>query len=236
VIFDRELTNFTYPLANEDEIVTVVAEALGTDAGAIAGYLRETKEDFALTGELEAILRRRRAGRRAWFGGRLVWYALVRALKPEVVVETGIHKGLGSALLLRALTRNVEEGAPGRLISFDLDPEAGWLVADERRSLWTPVYESTYDALERVLEEEGLEVSMLIHDSGHTYECEEFEYRVALEHAAPRLALVSRAAGHTTALRDLCTARGVAFHSFAERPRMHWYPGARMGFGFFDRS
>ena len=33
------------------------------------------------------------------YGRRLGWYALVRALKPRTVVETGADKGLGSCVL-----------------------------------------------------------------------------------------------------------------------------------------
>jgi hypothetical protein len=36
------------------------------------------------------------------------------------VVETAIQEGLGSAVLLRALERNAEEGSSGELISFDV--------------------------------------------------------------------------------------------------------------------
>ena len=47
------------------------------------------------------------------YGRRLGWYALVRALKPRTVVETGVDKGLGSCVLAAALLRNRSEGYPG---------------------------------------------------------------------------------------------------------------------------
>src|SRR5206468_4130211 len=102
-------------------------------------------------------------------------------------------------------------------------------VPDQLSSLWTPVYESTFDALPRVLEAE--EVGMLVHDSDHTYECERFEFDAAVSHAAPTVALVSDNSHATSALRDVCRELGIEYRYFAEQPRDHFYPGAGIGFG-----
>src|SRR5688572_13028263 len=70
-----------------------------------------------------------------------IWYAVVRCLRPEVVLETGVHDGLSSAVILQALERN----GMGRLVSIDLPstdlpPTAdgpGWLVPKRLRARWT---------------------------------------------------------------------------------------------------
>jgi hypothetical protein len=64
----------------------------------------------------------------------VAWYAVVRALKPQLIVETGIKQGLGSLVLLAALERNAGEGGSGRLISFDIDPFSGWVVPQRLRA------------------------------------------------------------------------------------------------------
>jgi Methyltransferase domain len=168
------------------------------------------------------------------FGRRVGWYVVARTQKPRVVVETGIHDGLGSLLLLRALDRNAEEGHDGRLISFDVNPRAGWLVSGRLRGRWQAVYEATVDALEHVVE--GLEVGMIVHDSEHTYECERFELTTALSHASSTIALVSDNAHATTALRDIARDLRIDYHFFRERPRGHFYPGAGIGLAICRRG
>jgi hypothetical protein len=235
VLFDPELSNFTYEISNHDELADFVANALVIERSQAAGYVQEAEQD----GELRELLRERTRGRldrrrTPLYGRRLGWYALVRALKPALIVETGIHDGLGSVLLLRALQRNRAQGAPGRLISVDVDPTAGWLVHESLRRDWTPVYESTFTALPELLTRE--QVGMLVHDSDHTYECELFEFQQAVCHPAECIALVSDNAHATSALRDVCSSLGVEYRFYAERPRNHFYAGGGIGLAVVDRA
>ena len=233
VLVDPELSNFTYDLANRDELTAFVAEALEIAPESVKGCLREADEDTELVERLQKRLRRRYDRKnRPLFGRRLGWYAIARILKPSLIVETGIHDGLGSALLLRAIERNEAEGSPGRLISVDINPQSGWLVDERLRTHWTPVFGSTFDVLEGAVD--GSEVGMIIHDSQHTYECERFEFATALAHAAPSVALVSDNAHTTSALRDVCAELGIEYKFFRERPSGHFYPGAGIGFGLFS--
>ena len=52
------------------------------------------------------------------------WYALVRALKPAHVVETGTDKGLGTVVLAAALRRNNR----GQVTTIDTNPDSGYLI------------------------------------------------------------------------------------------------------------
>jgi hypothetical protein len=63
-----------------------------------------------------------------------------------------------------------------------------------------------------------------------------FEYRTALAHAAPQLALVAGSAHHSDALRDLCAEHGVDYHYFQDRPRRHISPGTSTAVGIFEQS
>lgn len=54
----------------------------------------------------------------------LLLYVLARALKPEVVVETGVANGISSSFILKAL----DENARGRLCSVDLHCREGVAV------------------------------------------------------------------------------------------------------------
>jgi Methyltransferase domain len=235
VLVDPEIANFTYELSNREELAAFVKDALGTRVAEVERYFRETDEDPELNERLRDRMKRRMDRKRSpLFGRRLGWYAIARILKPSAIVETGIHDGLGSVLLLRALDRNEEDGKPGRLISVDINPESGWLVADRLRAKWQPVFGSTFDVLDGAVR--GLEVGMIVHDSQHTYECELFEFNTAIAHAASTLALVSDNAHATSALRDVCDDLGIEYRFFREQPRGHFYPGAGIGFGLLRRD
>ena len=149
VLWDPDVGDFSYELDNEGELVECLASALGLDPATIAGYLAEVRAEPALTRELAARVRwRADMKRRVGLGHRVAWYAVARAVKPRLVVETGIKHGLGALVLLVALQRNAREGSEGRLVSFDVDPFSGWVVPDRLRYNWEPVIASTFDALD----------------------------------------------------------------------------------------
>jgi hypothetical protein len=230
VLLDPEVDTFTYDLANEHELVNVTARALAVTPKRVAGLFDEARDDPVLDAGLARRVRWRfDYKRRVRFGRRYAWYAIARELKPAVIVETGIKDGLGSVLLLRALQRNAAEGAAGRLISFDLYPDKGWIVPDELRERWQPIFAPTREALAPAVR--GLEVGMLVHDSDPA--SADFEYRTALDHAAPRLALVAGTAHHSDALPALCEERGVPYHYFHDRPKRHVSPGSSTAIAIF---
>ncbi len=232
---NRETSNFTYDISNEDELVAFVANSLGESSDHIGAFLSEIAHDTGFTQSLTARLTTHRGTNpRPLFGRRLGWYAFVRAAKPRLVVETGTADGLGTALLARALQRNEAEGRGGRLISFDIDPAAGWLLTDELRQTARIIIG---DAAECMAGELGGErVDLFIHDSLHTYEHEKRELEIALEHAAPTIVLISDNAHTTTALRDVATLAGGRYSFFRERPVGHFYPGAGIGLAIVRRQ
>jgi predicted O-methyltransferase YrrM len=133
-------------------------------------------------------------------GGRL--YALVRNLRPDVAVETGVCNGFSTAFILLAMKRNRQ----GRLHSIDLpevagqdypegtfstnkggavtppDKQPGWVVPQELRSRWDLRLGSTRDELPPLFSELG-SIGFFLHDSDHSYENMMFEFGEAF----PRL-------------------------------------------------
>lgn len=108
-------------------------------------------------------------------------YALVRLLRPEIVVETGVGAGVSSWTILAAM----EENGRGRLISIDLPtpntellPEVGYLVPGEIRHRWDLRIGPSHRVLPEVLEELG-EIDIFQHDSRHSYSNQLREYRTA---------------------------------------------------------
>jgi len=214
VLFDSETDNFTYEIANPAELGEWLDELFGAGE-----YLSELDEDAELESELRARLRWRPSAKsRALFGRRAGWYAIVRAIRPRRVVETGTHNGLGSTALLAALDRNQS----GDLVSIDPRPGAGWMVPARLRGRWRPVRATSHAALES-----AGPIDLFIHDSLHTPECEGWELETAARLGAS--VLISDNAHSADTCRVFATEQGGTFAIWRERVKDHWYPGAAIG-------
>ncbi len=108
---------------------------------------------------------------------RAAW-CTVRHLAPDVVVETGVARGVTSRFVLEALERN----GHGHLWSVDLphpfEPDirdqTGAAVPEEARGRWTYVRGSSRRRLPGLLSDLG-KVDVFIHDSLHTARNMRFE-------------------------------------------------------------
>src|SRR5271170_7411138 len=209
VLLDPEIESFSYEVENTAEVIDELAAALGRRPDELAGYAAETQADPELNELLARHLRWRLDIKRPPpLGHRLGWYLIVRALKPEVVVETGIYLGLGSVVLLHALERNRREGSPGELLSFDLLPGAGSAVREAARGGWRRIIGSTHDVLLPALE--GRRVDVLFHDTPHSEENQRLEFEAALAHAAPSLLLLDASGATGPTLEAICAERNGA--------------------------
>jgi hypothetical protein len=229
VLVDPETDNFTYDVANEHELAGWVAAVTGCELGLAHRHVGEPHTDEALV----AWLRAATAGRWLWtkreprFGKRLAWYALARILRPGLIIETGVHDGLGSMILLRALQRNAEQGAPGRLVSFDVNPNAGWLVG--AHPMWELRIESSSDGLPAVLARPQAP-GMFVYDGWHGREAELSDLEAVQQRLSPSGVLVSDDA-HSGAMAAVCKRHGLTYHEVAERPARHFYPGSLLAAG-----
>jgi hypothetical protein len=118
-----------------------------------------------------------------------VW-CVTRHLRPRVVVETGVARGLTARLVLEALQRN----GGGQLWSVDLPPkepgladQTGAAVPPQLRDHWTLLLGASRDRLPGLageLSARKLPIGLFIHDSLHTGRNVRFE----LDWVWPRLA------------------------------------------------
>jgi len=177
-------------------------------------------------------------------GNRAVLYALVRALRPERVIETGTANGVSTAFLLAGLERN----GSGRLLSIDLpfadaggtiapivpgteiDPddatpvaagrEPGWIVPQELRGRWELRLGDALELLPRALADDG-ELGLFLHDSLHSRSHMLFEF----EAAWPRLR-----SGGVLAADDIFQRKHDALPAFARSVACPWLSFCGMGF------
>lgn len=182
-------------LALDERFLTGVT---GASVSAIRGYLNEPfmHADFmGLLRNSREIMKDLNAAGADCYGKRVVLqYAIVRALKPDLVVETGVANGVSSAYLLLALERN----GTGALHSIELGDTtflpagrvSGWIVPDWLRTRWSLHWGDSRQLLPALLEELGT-IDIFIHDSLHTYEHMTFEYEQAYPHLRPGGILIS---------------------------------------------
>lgn len=235
VLLDPELDNFTYEIANRDELSDFIAKTFHVKRDVVADYIREIEEDSAFRAELNVRLRSRGDRKHvALYGRRIGWYCLARCLRPRVVVETGVHDGLGSSVLLRALERNEAEGDEGHLFGVDINPQAGWLIPDRLRDHMTLFIEDSALALPRIVREQRID--LFIHDSDHRYAHEFAEFQQIESGLSANAVVVSDNAHVTSALKDFSAAMGRSFAFWQERPAHHFYPGSGIGVSLSARG
>ena len=128
-------------------------------------------------------------------------YYLVRALRPRIVVETGVCYGASSAYILEALAAN----GHGELYSIDLgntkdEPPSDYLVPWRLRRHWHLCIGDSKRLLPPLLEQLR-EIDLFHHDSLHTYEHMMWEYETAFPWLSPTGVLSSHDVNATLSLR-----------------------------------
>jgi len=231
LVTSREHHNYTYDLTprNREHLAWFIAAVAGAPVGRVRGWLDEIDGDTALREHVQAAVaasdRRGLADRTVRYGRRVGWYALLRALKPSHVVESGVDKGLGSCVIASALLRNAEEGSPGRLTGLDINPAAGYLVSGRYAGVVDVVLGDSLVTIPRLAEP----VDVFMHDSNHSAEHEAAEFRLIEERLAPAALLLSDNATETDELVQYAEQTGRQFLFFREVPEQHWFPGDGIG-------
>jgi len=233
----RELGNFTYELTERN--LSYLASTLAFVAGAvddeIASLLAEPQRDQKLRVHIQETVKaspyRAVTDPVPLFGKRLGWYALARLLKPAVIVETGVDKGLGSVLLCSALLRNIKEGHDGAYYGTDIDPEAGWLLHGEYAKVGRVLYGDSIESLNALQPR----IDLFINDSDHSPNYELAEYRAVAAKLSERSLILSDNAHCSMALWTFSRESNRRFVFFAEEPRNHWYPGGGIGISLAPR-
>lgn len=236
VLTSKEDTNFTYDLTqlNRAHLAALISVVSNRPVAEIEGYLNEPGTDAALAAHYASMVSGLRpelsgvADNVARWSRRIGWYAVVRALKPRCVVETGVDKGLGALLLCAALLRNASEGQTGRYIGTDINPEAGWLLTGSYATQGKILYGDSITSLKTLSQP----IDVFINDSNHSADYEYAEYYTVAPLLHERSVLLGDNSHATDKLLRFATETGRRFLFFREEPVDHWYPGAGIGFAF----
>lgn len=230
----KEFTNFTYDLSdlNKRYLISLIANITGKSFREIAIYVNELENDFVLQTHIQATIKasdqRFFADGAVHYGRRLGWYALVRAAKPKIVVETGVDKGLGSCVLTSALIKNAQQGYPGHYYGTDINLSAGYLLSGIYEDYGEILYGDSIQSLECL----DQTIDMFINDSDHAADYEEKEYKTIANKLSANAILISDNSHCTDKLLDFALITNRRFVFFQEKPLNHWYPGAGIGIAF----
>lgn len=141
-------------------------------------------------------------------------YAVTRAMKPEVVVETGVASGRSSAAILSALEKNkkgtlysidlaqvYKTKEPGTYITHEgneelnafvpLGKQPGWLVPDNLRSRWRLIIGDSKKELTTLVDRLDKKIDIFYHDSDHSEEHMLFEFNTVFNKLADTGLIVS---------------------------------------------
>jgi hypothetical protein len=228
----RETTNVTYHLetANEQLLAANIAFVTGGRRDEIVRLFDEVTSDPEVLATYSAAVAASPQGficdHDIRLARRKVCYALARLLRPRVIVEPGVDKGLGSLVLCSALRRNAADGHSGRYFGIDIEPGAGWLLAGAYREFGEILIGDSVASLEQL---DG-PIDMLIADSCHDPDYESQEYVIIKNKLADTFLIISDQG--TTKLMEAAESNGWRFFSLRERTIRTILDGTDFGLAF----
>jgi hypothetical protein len=225
----NESTNFYYNLTsnNQGDLISLISLICDEDFELVAKHIKEIDENTKLKNHISNSWKNdplMKDGVVA-FGRRVGWYTLIRLLKPRIVIETGIHQGVGACVITSALKLNSEEGFPGKYFGTDIDLSAGQLFIDEYAKFGKILFGDSIESLKLLNEE----IDIFINDSDHSAEYEFKEYLTIFPKLNPDSLILGDNSHSTDSLRKFSQESRRKFIFFKEEPSNHWYPGAGIG-------
>lgn len=226
---ETESTNFNYSLQplNREYLGQMVATVFQIPFGQVLAYFREIEEDVQLREHIQGVAVENgfHSEMEPEYGRRIAWYALVRLLKPGLVVETGVDEGLGSCVLASAILKNRSEGHPGRYMGTEIRDFAGRLFSGPYKEAGEILWGDSLSSLTNIREEIGL----FINDSDHSENYEYEEYRAVGHKLARGAVILGDNCQESGSLSRYSRETGRQFVFFAEKPANHWFPGSGVG-------
>lgn len=142
-------------------------------------------------------------------------FHLVRSLKPEIVLETGVANGLSSAMVLTAMDLN----GTGQLHSVDVSRDVGQIFGKSHARWHLHVTQGSPRELERIMQDLG-SVDLFIHDADHTYKSQWAEFVIAKKYLKEGGILFSDDIDSSWAFRDFCRQEETDMHILRGRSKL----------------
>lgn len=223
----HELTNWSYHSTEVSmkRLAVTLSKIEGVSCKAVMGYCTELSRDILLQNmylqarSKEKMLRNLtdaelRPGRQS------LYYCLTRALKPKVVFEAGTAHGIGSLLIVHALKLNAAEGFPGKLITVDLNPNAGKLLKhlpSDYRACMDFIISDTESALRLY----ASRIDLFFHDTVNIPSHEKTHYDL-LDQRIARDGVICTSWGMSGILAEYSEKSDRRYLEFTSQPERHW--------------
>ena len=184
-----------YKVREWTDALTGLGQCLGQNMSEFCkeASLIEIEKKVSALAESELVCSPFRTSHNADFTLARLCYLVCRALRPNVVLETGVAHGVISAFVLQALAMN----GRGVLHSVDLPPLGahgdafvGVLIPHELRPSWHLHRGTSKRILPKLLPSLS-NVDVFIHDSLHTYRHMLWEFRTVMPFLTRRCAVIS---------------------------------------------
>jgi len=184
----------------QDLRVVMISKAFSLPINLTRGYTSEFLEIPGINQD-DIDLWNRRGSSMMSRRDRTTLYALVRAYKPKVCVETGPGAGSASHSILQAMDRN----NCGELYSIDVAgpyaDDIGNLIPSQTRRRWSLHLQDDAPLLPDVLDELQT-IDFFLHDSNHSYRHMKWEFELAWNHLQPGGILASHDIVATSSFTD----------------------------------
>lgn len=235
LVNSKELTNMTYDITdiNKEQLIHFTSNLTNKPYNTIKSYLNEILNDENLKSHIISnSVNDKFADKNAYYGRRLGWYIFVRALKPKVVIETGIDKGLGSCVLSSAIKKNKEEGYEGKYFGTELSETNGYLFSKPYSNYGEIIRGDSVESLKMF----SLKIDLFINDSDHSKEYEALEYETIKNKLSENAYIIGDNSHESTALYEFSNKNNRSFLFFKEEPLNHFYPGAGIGVSYIKNQ
>jgi predicted O-methyltransferase YrrM len=221
--------NYYYHLTDENYLYLshFLSTTFNRPLEEVRSYIEEIRGDQEIISTLESNFKANAKFKDSvpGIGRRVAWYAIVRIMKPNLVVESGVYQGLGSLVISKALSKNQDSGVFGKYLGTDIDPSSGIFFKDEYRAIGKIEIGDTIEILNR----EKTLIDIYICDSDHSQEYELKEYQNLATKMHNSSVVISDNSHVTQVLSDWSEIEKRRFFYFSEKPLNHWYPGGGIG-------
>lgn len=223
----REMTNFSYHSteASNRRLAIILSKIDGLSKSDVLDYCEELinsnlLQDIYLQARAQEKILCNLTDREFRAGRRILYYCLARALKPKVMFEAGTAHGIGALILLHALKVNESEGYPGRLITADINPNAGKLLKHLPKE-YAELVTFSFGDTEKILEEVSSEIDLFIHETVNIVSHENRHYEL-LHQKISRSGIIFSPWGLAGTLAEFSDATGREYLEFTHEPENHW--------------
>jgi predicted O-methyltransferase YrrM len=167
-----------------DILCEEIAVAINVTSLELLEYHKEFKNDLEFHRAIyeKLIVTPERVVKNPDFDYRELLYIIVRAVKPNMFIETGSFDGLSTSVILLAMHKNNK----GKCFTIDLPnprlpkgKEPAWIVPDYIRDRLILKVGKTSTYLKSIVQE--VKPDMFYHDSWHSYQNMMYEYNTAWE-------------------------------------------------------